>query len=292
MNYFNELEHRIFKNTLDELKLSKKNKKFWDYLFTNHLVPEYIIVSNAHLGNNPEINVLLNQVKLAEKYGETISERVIKDMLRRHIDQDIFPDILTEFIKIGNKKYLSYIIQKNSSQISFQEGNKLLKIFDINELYELGVSDEELLSTMKDYLDKELFLKLGFRENLSTKFINSIRCEMESVNMADTPIDKRPNIGINKSPLYQNAGCCIENTHTNGVSIYIPYGIYTDLFNSINTSIHSIRDSIDSLRKTILNLDNTDGKYNSLKESLTYQLYILEKQELLLSDFSGLQHEV
>lgn len=71
-------------------------------------------------------------------------------------------------------------------------------------------------------------------------------------NMKDINIDKRPNIGVEDMVNYENGGLCIDEMHKNGVSVYIPYGIYGDIFNAISLSLRELRKHRADNRKVIL----------------------------------------
>ena len=91
-------------------------------------------------------------------------------------------------------------------------------------------------------------------------------------NMKDINIDKRPNIGVEDMFNYENGGLCIDEMHTNGVSVYIPYGIYGDIFNAIEDSLKGLKAKRDDNRKLIL-------EYSKISSSSIEAKYLVDVLE-------------
>ena len=288
MNYFNENEAVIFENVFRELGITRKTKRFWDYMFENHLVPEYLTDDNSSNGSFSAVEVAVKQIKLAQEYKENISGYALEKMFKKVFPKDVFCSVMDNLIQLGSERALACLIKANSFQVNYDLGEKLLGYFNINELYEMGVTNETLLNKHISDFDKKLFYKLGFK-GLSARFIESQIVDMEALDMSDIKTNCRPNISIDESPLYENGGCCLEETHTNGASIYIPYGIWSDIFSAIKKSTKCMNNEIQSLKESARKLDVEDVTCQTVKSNLEIDIENLEKQKLLLENFSFLK---
>lgn len=79
------------------------------------------------------------------------------------------------------------------------------------------------------------------------------------VNMKDTSVDNRPNIGIQDMENYENGGLCVEELHTNGVSVYIPYGVYDAVFDAMSKGIKAMSNDKTDNVSTILKYKGSEA---------------------------------
>lgn len=99
------------------------------------------------------------------------------------------------------------------------------------------------------------------------------------IDMKSIPIDKRPNIGFNHLDEYINGGLTVESQHSNGALIYIPYGIYTDIFRAMESGMFYIGKEIDNLKTMLKTLYNVENKElaEKLKQDTNHKIKELEK---------------
>lgn len=309
MNYFNEInQDLIIENILKELNLTRKTKKFWEYLFENVLLPP--VMTSIHFDNETCCKTLIffNQARLAKKYNEPIKsstyfKKMLKEIVLNEIRQNTLEKNVHKIVNISStellKESLEYCVESlpyNYSYIgSYELINELLHYFTINELFKMNFVNEKALEENIHDFDKELFYRFGFK-SLSTDFIIKHTEDMELLDISDTDVRLRHNIGIDKSPIYLNGGCCLENKHPNGADIYIPYGIWNDLFKAINISEKCLSKHIHELKRQIDDLKNSceiNDKYQqNLINSIELDIEELKKRRLLLQNFSSIGSEV
>ena len=80
----------------------------------------------------------------------------------------------------------------------------------------------------------------------------------ELIKMKSIPMDERKNIGIEEMKEYDFGGLTIESLEKNGALVYIPYGVYVDIFRAIKKSITLIKKEI----KEEQNKDSSDSLEN------------------------------
>lgn len=121
--------------------------------------------------------------------------------------------------------------------------------------------------------------------------IKSLESDNEKlINMKMIPISSRENIGVENMGKYEFGGLAVESLEANGVLMYIPYGIYVDIFRAIERGIISIGKEIDSLEDT---KNGLSGEYAGvLRENLMFQIKELEKQKNILEQIYPLIDEV
>lgn len=103
-------------------------------------------------------------------------------------------------------------------------------------------------------------------------------------NMKDISVDSRHNIGVEDMVNYKNGGLCIDEMHTNGVSIYVPYGLYNDIFKALGVSVRSLEKQYSENIETIATYkdsESVEAKYlvdvlENTNESLMKSINILE----------------
>lgn len=112
-------------------------------------------------------------------------------------------------------------------------------------------------------------------------------------NMKNIPMHKRPNIGIDRISEFENGGLCIESKEVNGVLMYVPYGIWCDLFGLIDSSSMMIVNRIDNLRNLIKQTEEAQIKNgDSIILDFKRQIDALQKQLDFINAISPLCDEV
>lgn len=118
--------------------------------------------------------------------------------------------------------------------------------------------------------------------------------EEDLIDMKSIPIDKRPNIGIQDMNKYKNGGLTVESFESNGALVYIPYGIYVDLFNAIDNGTVCIKHKIADLQKHKRNMSKLENQ-ESLKSIIECDDFIIEalkKDMSILSSIYPLKKDV
>lgn len=220
---------------------------------------------------------------------------MVEEIILQEIKQDKSGEKLDKLVNLYSKDRLKKVIEANKYIVSNELSEKLIKYFDINELYKMSIANEKLIKEHINDLNKELFYEMGFK-NLSADFINDYTMNMELLDMSNIEVDRRPNIGSDKSPLYLNAGCCLGQKYYNGVDIYIPYGLWCDIFEAIEISTRCISNEIYSLNNSISKLDSIDeiddSARQTLKTNLEFDLEKLKKHKMILDNFRKISYEI
>lgn len=300
MNYFKEtpanIQETIFDNAFKALKIRKKTKRVWDYIFESSLVPGYFTLDNASNGSKPVMEVYLKQLEFARKYGEEFKISTLEKMFKRNFDKKTFVDNLDNAMKLLPKDILKMLIKANSRYIDYNLGKKILSCLNINDLYEVDAVTEDLVEENISSFDTSLFYKIGFHENLSADFIEKYTQEIELLNMHDEEeINYRKNISVQESYVYENSGCCLEETYSNGASVYIPYGVWCDIFGAIEKSTRYMEKEIDEMSNTLREIDSSMNSikfHESLIEDIKNNMETLKKQKILLESFSNLKYSI
>lgn len=113
-------------------------------------------------------------------------------------------------------------------------------------------------------------------------------------NMKNISVDSRPNIGVEKMSEYENGGLCIEKEHVNGVSVYIPYGVFNDIFTAIDLGAKFIGNGISENKRIMQDLSSNEaiGNNDALITNLKINTEELQKYKDILEQISPLQNEV
>lgn len=155
------------------------------------------------------------------------------------------------------------------------------------------IHEQLIIENIKQF-DKNL-VREKYGEKLSIGFIEEyILPYIEPLNIKDTDVNRRDNIGVAESYFYENSGCCVEEMHLNGVSVYVPYGIWVDLFNSIDMSLRCMSNQKYELNKVLKELGKKEQstEVEVVKRNILSQIEDLKKCELMLGGFAELKHEV
>jgi hypothetical protein len=127
-------------------------------------------------------------------------------------------------------------------------------------------------------------------QNIESNFENE-----ELIDMKCIPISERPNIGIEDMVKYKNGGLTVESREKNGALVYIPYGIYVDLFNAIDTGVNAINGLIVEREKFKKSMEtwNDDPEYiRKFKENTNYIIGILQRDMDILKSVYPMKNNV
>lgn len=125
--------------------------------------------------------------------------------------------------------------------------------------------------------------------------INVDKGENNMENMKDISIHKRPNIGVEDMGNYENGGLCIDSMERNGLHLYVPYGVWCDLFNAMDVGTRVMHDRIRELKKLIHEGEEMQEKfpqYKTFYKSFKEQIEMLEKQISIFDVIAPLREEV
>lgn len=111
-------------------------------------------------------------------------------------------------------------------------------------------------------------------------------------------LENRPNVGMKDLENYENGGFLVESTHSNGALVYIPYGLWVDLFHAIEAGEFALQTQSSDLIATIHALETSEDMQqqpdiaNAVIRNLQTTLAKKEQQTALLSYFSALIADV
>lgn len=114
-------------------------------------------------------------------------------------------------------------------------------------------------------------------------------------NMKDISIHKRPNIGVDKMKDYENGGLCIDSMERNGLHLYIPYGVWNDLFKAMQVSTNVMHNRIRELRGLITEgeeMQKQFPQYKNIVENFREQVRLLEEQIFIFDTIAPLEEEI
>lgn len=123
--------------------------------------------------------------------------------------------------------------------------------------------------------------------------------EKELIDMKSIPIDRRDNIGVQDMDNYINGGLTVESKEVNGALVYVPYGIWCNIFNAIDTGTILYKQEIEEIERLKNKLSKSEkyfkGKEHMIEPLLQgYDERIAELREkmLILENILPLVNEV
>lgn len=118
--------------------------------------------------------------------------------------------------------------------------------------------------------------------------------ETKLIDMKSIGISNRPNIGVQDMDKYINGGLMVESLETNGVLVYIPYGIYCDIFRAIDSSVLSMKREIRSYEEELKSLStHTEDKLiKATKNNHKHAIDELKEKVSILESIAPIINEV
>lgn len=83
-------------------------------------------------------------------------------------------------------------------------------------------------------------------------------------NMKDIPMHKRPNVGVDTMCNFENGELCVESKEVNGVLMYVPYGVWCELFYVLDECGVMLALKKDKLKEFAKDTENMKCKTNSI----------------------------
>lgn len=115
------------------------------------------------------------------------------------------------------------------------------------------------------------------------------------IRMKDLPLESRPNIGREESNEYEYAGLCVESLECNGALVYIPYGIWCEVFNAMNRGANALNTLANQTSKSIEEMKSVVGfpeSYSGMLSLLTDKVETYKEDAQLLLQIASLVDEV
>lgn len=98
-------------------------------------------------------------------------------------------------------------------------------------------------------------------------------------DMKQIPMHKRPNVGVGTMDEFLNGGLCVESKEVNGVLMYVPYGIWCELFHVMDECSIMLAKKVDSLKELVKETENSNIENKQyLVDSINYQIEYIQKR--------------
>ena len=112
------------------------------------------------------------------------------------------------------------------------------------------------------------------------------------IYMKDFPIKDRPNIGVDKMQDFDFGGLCVESTHPNGALVYVPYGIWFDIFDTLERSMYLMVHMHSKLKTEYADIKDKEGIPTEVLEGYKNKLNTYTKDIQLLESIIPLCQEI
>lgn len=120
----------------------------------------------------------------------------------------------------------------------------------------------------------------------------SLNEDEELIDMKSIQIDERPSIGIQDMKKYKNGGLTVASQEDNGTLIYIPNGIYYDLFRAIAIGARLIRNEIYDIKDLKEKRVSCKEHAKELQEEDEYMIEQLTKYASMLENIETIINDV
>jgi len=118
----------------------------------------------------------------------------------------------------------------------------------------------------------------------------------ELIDMKSIPIDERPNIGVQDMDKYKNGGLTVESLEANGALVYIPYGIYVDIFHSIDNGSIAIKQKIEDIKEFQKEMLGCNGysqeMIDTLKRTDDFLIEVLKRDMSILKTVCSMVNKI
>lgn len=112
--------------------------------------------------------------------------------------------------------------------------------------------------------------------------------------MSALPIEKRPNIGVSEMEAYEHGGLCVESTHQNGALVYVPYGIWVNVFEAMQVGANALRSEMSTLEQELQDVKEKPdpATWEPIVRIMEERLQKLMQNQAILEQISPLVSEV
>lgn len=263
-NFLGTNGFEIIKKVMELKGLKNRTSKLWNSIFNEYIIPMDFILENHSYCKSEDIKDIVlkqlimmndNNIDIPISYRNWLKDNLLGEKLSVYII-NLFIDT-AKYHNEEDKLFLQDVIRKNNFYLDEDIKLKCINYIGINNAFICNIANEESVKAHEDEFDFNLIPEYGIKD-LSFEWISEHMPEEKKISMCDINLNDRPNIGIDKMPGYESGGLCIDDKLYNGFNLYIPYGITTEIMDSIDYSLNLLVRNITEAKDIINKCSNLE----------------------------------